>query len=236
MFTSIEDLRKWFTSQGRGGKPAPYWSLYIMNYGEKNNRVAANTRIDDLEESFGLLVSNMKGMNYPAGNVKFRIDITDNTNGTNPVAVCYMQFSEIQNAVAGINGIGLPDGYISKSELDFRMKLFKLEQENDRLKDQLEAPSNSFIGSLQTLLDAPSLKPLIAAVAAKVMNVPISAAAINGIETTVERPVNSSPNDFDANLDKLEELTGMPAEVIIKKVLSYATIDSESVKKFLQSI
>lgn len=173
--SNFDDLRFWFFSNQNSKQKsdpgneenAPHWSLYSMDYGKSDTRVAYNNRISDMEDSFKLLVQSVRAMNNPDG-TKFRVQTHAVGRPTHPNAQAYIQVFEGKSGPATQQGLPAmigahPDGYVSRTELQEKIeearKQWELERKVEDLEAQINGPSDDptekFIAGFERIMQTP---------------------------------------------------------------------------------
>lgn len=216
--TRFEDLQSWFNNNqtnNEEGKTPSHWTLFGGNYGEKEIRLMANTRLDNPTESLNFLVDAIRRMNNPDG-AKFRVQLYKPGAPTNIVATTFVQIFERQQAPgAQPAAIGsLPSPMASESYINERIELALLKRENEDLRAAINGPTNTWERFLEILGQN---EPLSQAVAGLIMGL----ANKGGIPTApIPRPVAGSP---DTDEDPEDE-TGDQQAVFAQNIHSAASI------------
>jgi len=215
--TDYQALKKWFFNNSRGEKPAPYWTLYSLNVGDKKTMLTRNDRLSNMAESWAFLEESLQNMSRKGG--QFEVMQTDVARGNNPVGTIWFEPDRSQSALPAIAGApgtvgsGAPAGFISEEEFEKRLReaLEKrdLEDRIAGLEAQLANPPKQGLEALWEKLEGFLQTPVGMAIAAKMAGV--SPGALAGMVHGTPDP-DGEPNTDD----ELEQMDGKLAEMAAK--------------------
>lgn len=252
--TSFPALQRWFENQSRGEKASPHWTLYAVDYGQKDTRVIFNDRLDDMGASFEFLVNSIRDLNNPQG-TKFRIQTYAPKGHNNPTGNVLVQIYENGNAPlggnqnSGIAGIGAPlVGYIPEELVEIKIagalaqahKEWELNQRLKEMEDRLNAPPDDMVEKITATVERISQTPmgaaLIGMLAAKMGVSPaaLMAPAMNGTPATAdEDPPGPDEEEFFDNMEATANKLGVTEHVLARKLRELVTANPEMAKQLL---
>lgn len=247
--TDLSALRRWFMGNMRSGKAAPYWTLYVGDYGDKEKVVQFNDRVDDLEESFGMLARTIQDMNNPAG-VRFRVMQVDTPRGNNPVATVHVQLFA-GNGAAGVApaGIGsLPGEYLSKTEaaqmvaaaVAAAKKEMEFEAKIQALEDQVNSSTQSWVTQAIEVVNEIGKSPLGMALMAKLTGMPMPAMMPPSMGApAADSAAGGAPaagDTFDDDLNAVCDTTGLNDVELMRRLRRFAETNPEMARQLMNQI
>lgn len=244
--SNYESLAAWFKGNTRGEKPAPYWSLYSQNIGEKERVVTFNDRVDNLEESLVWLIDTIKRGNNPPGQI-FRIIQTDVPRGTNPVGNSRVQIFENQSIapmVAGAPGIGsVPIGYVPEDKVQEMIasarEKWDLEARIQSLEEQQHAaiesdPWEKIMAGVERIAQT----PIGAALAARLLGTAVPPAGMPGNMTGTQKQDDEpgpEDNEFYDNMAEAAQALNTNEYQLSKKIKALILANPELAKQIFST-
>lgn len=241
---SFADLHKWFMNQGRGEDKGVHWNLYSVDYGQRDTRVVFNDRIDDAQESFEYLQSNIRMLNNPDG-TKFRVQTFPPRKPTHPTGTALVQIFEKGGNLPGTYNVpsiaGLPSTdikeEIAKAVAEAK-KTWEMEARIQGLEERLASPDpDDYIEKITTIVERVSRTPIgvaIMGIAAQKMG--IDPAAIMGLASDAEAQSDIPPEDdqFYSDIADAASTLGVDEHTLARKLKQLIKQNPEVAKSLLQ--
>jgi len=244
--TDYQALKKWFFNNSRGEKPAPYWTLYSLNVGDKKTMLTRNDRLSNMAESWAFLEESLQNMSRKGG--QFEVMQTDVARGNNPVGTIWFEPDRSQGALPAIAGApgtvgsGAPAGFYSKEDVDQiveeALEKWELKARIGHLEEQLKAPQQQ--PTVFDRLEAFAQTPVGMAFLAKMAGVDLS--ALGALMNGTPEP-NGGPDTDDEGLEqrdaKLEEMartTGVSEDQLVAKLHRFVQNDPQTAKTLLSQL
>lgn len=248
--TSFADLEKWYLDP-KGQEEAPHWNLYGLNYGKTDQVLHRNLNITDLREGARHLEEVIRWLSPRDGSpARFRLSVFPPGKHNNPTAVVEVQIRENVAPASGpvVAGIGgLPPGVGSvEAYVDQRIKMAELEWENRLLKEQLNAPANTWERMAETISGVPGIDKVLQALAVGLVSrinpaaMPAVQAAMNGTPSAVsgEHEEDDEEQDQNAvfmyNINAASNTLGTDPVTLSKKLNKLIQENPELAKSMIQ--
>lgn len=236
--TTFENLNKWFKSNSRKSQPAPYWTLYGLSYGAKDQIIARNDRIDDIEESWRMLEETIRMVNNPQGQ-RFRVYQVDTPGGNSPVGQVFIQIYETDTApVAGIGNLPAL-GYVAKSEVEHMLaeerKKWEMEARINALEEQLSAPTN-WVDKAAEIFERIARSPAGSALIARLAGVPAPINPMAGAPAPGDDEPGEDDNRFYDNMASVAQTVGVNEYQLAQKLKKFVTENPDMAKNLFQTL
>lgn len=240
--TNIDALKRWFDSNGK-----PYFTLRYE--GANNERIIMrNDAVEDMEKAWQLLEDQVAAQ-AEVGRARLVVLVYEKGKNNNAVYTnvdIRPGFSPASGAAAGIGtlpaGMGGIEGYI-----DNRIRIAKLEMENDQLKDALSSPANTFERITEVVSGIPGvadvLKILVAGLVGKVnpAAMPAIQAVLNGTPDATGAADGDAGHDdtdpqqqFADNINDVAATLGVDALTLSAKLRNLVKANPEAAKQLMQ--
>lgn len=241
---SFESLSVWFRGNSRKGAPAPYWTLYSMNYGDKDKIAAFNDKDDNVDSALEWLIDNIRRGNNPLGQ-RFRVVQTDVPRGNNPVGTTNVQIFTADGSAPPAAGIGSPGQFspvavgIGKEEvaamIEAEREKWNLEQRIKDLEAQLNAPPEvDLVEKYSAVVEKIAQTPLGMALVSKITGVPVTALmGVHGNPAQDEEPTTED-HDFYNNLGEAAQILGTNEHQLAKKINQLVKMNPDVAKQLFQ--
>lgn len=246
--TTFDDLQRWFYAQQRDEKPAAHWNLYGVNYGEKDSRVAFNTRLDEMDASFDFLASTIRQLNHPDG-AKFRLQTFPKGAPNNPTAQVNIQIYEraMAPATASVAGLGSTPVGINDVEryVDEKVRVAMLERDNEELRAQINSPANGIERLIALITEIPGIGDVLKVAAAGLVTklnpaaAPAVAAAMTGTPAAGGHDTDDETEDpqtvFLTNIEQASQTLGVDAVTLARRLNALVQENPAAAKSLLTS-
>lgn len=240
--TNIDALKRWFDSNG-----LPFFTLRYE--GANNERIIMrNDSIEDMEKAWEML-SDQVTAQAEVGRARLVVFVYKKGGHNNGIYTNIDLRPGFAPAGAGTPGIGgLPaamggiEGYI-----DNRIRIAKLEMENEQLKDALHGPANTFERITEVVSGIPGvadvLKILVAGLVGKVnpAAMPAIQAVLNGTPDATGAADGDAGHDdtdpqqqFADNINETAAALGVDALTLSAKLKNLVKANPEAAKQLMQ--
>jgi len=234
---NIATLKKWFYANG-----VPFFTLTYA--GQANQIVQRNTAIEDMDDAWSLLETNILGQ-AEAGRANMHVIVYNKASGANnPIARTNLDiWSNQANQTGNVAGIGsLPVGgvgYIDESKVNGLIaeakEKWELEKRLEDLEAQISNP-NDWTDKLLTGLERIGATPFGQAIAAKFLGLQMPSPGTATIAGTPNSDTDTSGDTFDEDISHTAALLGVDDITLAKKLRKLVQNDPELAKQALLSL
>ena len=228
---NIATLKKWFLSNG-----VPFFTLSYA--GQANQIIQRNTAIEELDQAWELLETNVLGQAEYGRATMSLIVYNKGSGANNPIGRTNIDILPINqqngNQVAGIGQ--LPAGYMDKSEvqklIDDAKEKWELEKRLEDLEIQISNPADVTEKWIQGI-ERIGASPLGQVIMMKLLGGPlptIQPAPINGAPA----PADEGGDTFEDDIEATAQILGVDDTVLARQLRRLVESNPEMAKQILQ--